>query len=243
MSQFASQTSHTILGAELLDDYVVKTLERIAKQQQNRPSPLDRVILAISPYAAFGPANIGYTEEQLKQVFINAANKIADDVNSMIKASSKLDELFEKINLTLERVKRHGMIEIDHLPRTNVLSELWARVAHVDDYEKLKSHPSLLTDMAEYYENSSYVIKETNAALIHIGTELGAFRDGFIKPQSILKEQPLENIIALFKKAGQRLKVKQMELDWITRGGLPQPIAIWKTVTREVTLMKTQTLV
>ncbi len=241
VSSFTIETSYAILRTGDLDKYVVEALERIAERQRNPPSLLDRVLLAISPYAAFDPANAGYTEEEIKQIFITTADQIIDDVNSLIKSSSKLDKLFDDIRYTLEEISRNAVAEIGHLPRVNVLSELWARVVHPKEYRDLKSHQSLLTTMAQYYEISSHVVKETKAALIHVGTELSELRKGFGQSRLKLKDQPLESIIPLFWQVGERLEAEHKDFERIKKGGLSRTIDIWTTVTSEATVMKTST--
>ena len=99
-----------------------------------------------------------------------------------------------------------------------VLGALWTRLARPDDYEEHKSHTSLLTDMTEFYEKSSYVMQETIAALNHVEAELSEFRDDFATPGLILKDNPLEVIIALLRKSGQRLEAGKTKLERIEEG-------------------------
>ena len=225
-----------------MDEYAVKALEGIVERQRNLPALLDRVILVISPFAAFGPANAGYTEEQVKQVFITTANEIADEVSLLLKGTFDLNLDFGLIQETLDRIYRLAMNETGDLPRMDILGELWARLAHADDYEELRSHQSLLTDMTQIYESSLYMVKETTAALNRIEAECGEFRNDFAKSRLILKGHPLEGIIALFRKAGQRLEAGHKEFQRIENGERPRTkIEIRKTVTKGATLVTTGT--
>lgn len=228
----------------MLDEIAAKLIERIAEQRRHRPSLLDRALLAISPHAAFDPANLDYTDEQVSKILIHTAHDIGDAVSCMLKKAAKLDELFKDIRDILTDIKKNSMSEINHLPQMNVLNELWTRLAHVKMYGNFKSHQSLLADLAQYYHNSSYMIRETRTNLIFVEMELKEFKDSIIKrhrTQPILKEQPLENIIPLFRKAGLLLGFKKGELQRIRKGARPPPIEIPIPVIREATVIKPQT--
>ena len=62
-------------------------------------------------------------------------------------------------------------------------------------------------------------MEKTVAALNHIEAELSEFRDDYATPGLILKEHPLEAIIALPRKSGQRLQPSKQKLEFIEEGG------------------------
>lgn len=227
----------------IFDNDAVKVLNRIAERQRKLSALPRQILLAISPFAAFGPANAGYTEAQVKKIFITTLSQIIDEVRSLIKSSVDLDHQFDEIQSNLDQINKLAVNEIGNLPRWDVLSELWARLAYANEYEEYKSHQSLLSDLAWFYENSSRMIKETMIALNRIEAELNeSGREYFGKPRLILSDHPLESIIALFRKAGQRLEAKHREFRRTKDRGRPQTkFETRKTVTRGVTLMTTRT--
>lgn len=104
----------------------------------------------------------------------------------------------------------------------DILGALWTRLARPNDYKEHKSHTSLLTDMTAFYKKSAHVMQETTAALNHVEAELSEFRDDFATPGLILKDHPLEVIIALLRNSGQRLESGKMKLEQIEEGQRPQ---------------------
>ena len=234
MSRFTAKVGKSIDAVKTFDDYAVKTLEDIAEREQNPLSLPNRALSALSPVAAF--TSTQHSEAEVKDVFIRTATKISGEVKILIDYSFNLAHGLDLIQETLDRVKELTIDEGNELPRKDVLGALWERLAHSDDYEQHRSHSALLTEMTEFYESSSSVMKETTAALNRIEAELGGFRDDFAAPGLILKDDPLEVIIALFRKSGQRLEAGKMKLEYIEQGERPQRYDISKEGPRTVTL-------
>ena len=151
----------------------------------------------------------------MKHLLIYTADKISNKVRVLIEDSYQLDHSLEKIQSTLDGMKELVAAELGDLPRTHILKALWNHLARSDDYEQLKSHTTLLEDMTEFYKRSSSVMKETVAALNHIEAELSEFRDDYTTPVLILINDPLEVIIELLKKSGQRLETGWQKLESI----------------------------
>ena len=172
----------------------------------------------------------------MKDVFVRTATKISGRVKLLIDDSYNLAHDLDLIQETLDRLKELTIDEGDDLPRKDVLGTLWGRLARSDDYEQYESHSALLSEMTEFYEGSSFVMKETTAALNHIDAELGEFRDDFAAPGLILKDDPLEVIIALLRKSGQRLEAGKIKLEHVEQGERPRRDDIPKEGPRKVTL-------
>lgn len=175
----------------------------------------------LNPLAAFNPSVADQSEGRVKHLFIDTANRISDKVKVLIDDSFDLGHGLDVIQETLDRIKELALDEIGDLPRADILRELWDRLARPDDYEEEKSHTTLLTDMTDFYSRSSFVMKETVAALNRIEAELSEFRDDYATPGLILKDYPLEVIIELLRKSGQRLEVGKQKLEFIEEGSRP----------------------
>lgn len=65
-------------------------------------------------------------------------------------------------------------------------------------------------------------MEETVAALNRIEAELGEFRDDYATPGLILKDHPLEVIVELLRKSGQRLETGKQKLEFIEEGARPR---------------------
>jgi hypothetical protein len=219
LSRFTAKVGKSIDTVHTFDEYAVKALESIAEWQRNPPALVRRAISAISPFAAFALANADSSEEQVKHLFIITAARISDKVKLLIDDSFDLTHKLDTIQETLDQIKELSINEIGDLPRMDVLGALWTRLACADDYEQHKSHTSLLTDMTDFYESSSSVMKETTEALNRVEAELSEFRDDFATPGLILKDHPLEVAIALLRKSGQRLEARKRKLEHIEEGG------------------------
>ena len=236
MSRFTAKVGKSIDTVKIFDDYAVKILEGIAEQEKNPPTLPNRALSALSalsPFAAF--TDTKHSEAEVKDVFVRTAAKISGGVKLLIDESFNLAHDLDLIQETLDRLKELTIEEGDDLPRKDVLGALWERLARPDDYEQHRSHSVLLTEMTEFYESSSFVMKETTAALNHIEAELGEFRDDFATPWLILKDDPLEVIIALLRKSGQRLEAGKMKLEHVEQGERPQRDDIPKAGPRTVT--------
>lgn len=191
----------------------------------------------MSPFAAFGPPDSAHSEEQVKHLFISTADRISNKVKLLVDDSFDLGHSLDAIQETLDRIKELALDEIGDLPRLDVLGALWTRLAHADDYNQHQSHSSLLTDMTDFYESSSYIMEETVAALNRVEAELSEFRDDFATPGLILKDHPLEVIVALLRKSGQRLEAGKKKLESIEEGAArPQKYDNSKTSTRIVSI-------
>ena len=92
--------------------------------------------------------------------------------------------------------------------------------------------------MTAFYENSANVMKETTAALNHVEAELSEFRDDFATPGLILKDHPLEVIIAMLRNSGQRLEAGKLRLELIEEGDRPQKTGIQKASTNTVAVTR-----
>ena len=218
----------------IFDDYAVKSLENIAEREQNPPSLGTRALSALSPFAPF--RNTKPSETEVKDVFLRTATKSSGRVKLLIDDSFDLAHDLDLIQETLDRLEELTIDEGGDLPRQDVLGALWERLAHPDDYEQHQSPSSLLKHMTEFYDSSSFVMKETTAALNQIEAELGEFRDDFAAPALVLRDDPLEVIIALLRKSGQRLEAGKMKLERVEQGGRPQRDDIPKEGPRTVIL-------
>ena len=219
---------------KIFDDYAVKTLENIAEREQNPPSLPSRALSALNPIAAF--TNTKHSEAEVKDVFVRTAAKISGGVKLLIDDSFNLAHDLDLIQETLDLLKELTIDEGEDLPRKDVLGALWERLARPDDYEEYRSHSALLTEMTEFYKSSSFVMEETTAALNHIEAELEEFRDDYASPGLILKDDPLEVIIALLRNSGQRLEAGKMKLEQVEQGERPRRDDIPKEGPRRVTV-------
>ena len=181
-----------------------------------------RMLSAISPLGAFGLSNAGHKEDKVKNLCVTTATRISDRAKILLEVSHDLNYGLNSIQEILDRIKELAVDEIGDLPRMDVLSELWTRLARKDDHEQLKSHTALLKDMTDFYQRSSYVMRETTGALLRVEAELNEFRDDFATPVLILKDHPLEVIISLLRNSGQRLEAGRKRLESIAEGGRPQ---------------------
>jgi hypothetical protein len=236
LSRFTAKVGKSIDTVQTFDEFAVKALEGIVERQRNHPTLPGQIMLALSPFAAFDLAkNSDYTDEQVKHLFITTAARISDKVKLLIDDSFNLAHHLDIIQETLDRIKELAVDEIGDIPQMDVLAALWTRLARADDYEQHKSHTSLLTDMTEFYESCSNVVKETIAALNRVEAELSEFRDDFATPGLIMKDYPLEVIIALLRSSGQRLEAGKRKLENIEEGARPQRNDIRKASTKTVT--------
>ena len=196
---------------QTFDEYAVKALEDITERLRN-PSGLPDLISAILSIAGFGHANVAPTKEQITRLFITTATKIGSKVDSLIGASLDLEQKLFVIQEKLDLINGLVIDEIGDLPRMNTLGALWSRLAHPGDYEGLKSHSSLLMNITRLYTNSSSLLKATTAALNCVEAELKESREDLTAPGWSLLDQPLEVIITLLRKSGQRLEAGKRKL-------------------------------
>ena len=190
---------------------------------------------ATNPLAILDLAYPNHSEKQVKHLFVSTATQISVKVRTLIDDSFELGHSFESIQGALDRIRELVVDEIGDLPLRDVLAALWARLARRDDYEEYQSHTSLLTDLTNFYESSSNVMLETNAALNRVEAELTEFRDDFATPGLILRDYPLEVIIDLLKKSGRRLESGRRQLENIEEGERPPRISSQKPSTRTAT--------
>ena len=195
---------------------------------------LGQVLLGLSPFAAFTPSGLDQSEERVKHLFIHTADSISNKVQVLIEESFELGHNLDAIQETLDRIKELTIDEIGDLPRANILNALWIHLARPDDHEQQKSHTNLLADMGEFYKRSSFVVEETVAALNRIEAEMGEFRDDYATPGLILKDHPLEVIVELLRKSGQRLEAGKQQLEFIEGGARVQRDENTRTSTRIV---------
>ena len=175
----------------------------------------------ISPFAASSLRNTDYNEEQVRHFLINTADRIGGKVKLLLDDSFNPAHNLDVIQETLDRIKELAIDEIGDLPRMEALCALWIRLAPTDDYEQYKPHASLLIDMTECYERSSYMMNETIAALNQVEAELSEFRDEPATSRLVLKDYPLEVIISLLRESGQGLEAGKRKLEHIEDGGRP----------------------
>ena len=207
----------------------------MAERQKTPPTLPGQIISAISPFAAFSLATAADTEKQVKDLFLFNAIKIRDKVKLLLDDSFDLGHNLDIIQETLDRIKELAIDEVGDLPPMDVLKALWTRLARADDYEDYKLHTLLLTDMTQFYESASNVMKETTSALNRVEAELEELRDDFATPGLTLKDHPLEVIIALLRNSGQRLEAGKKKLEHIEEGDQPQRNKVQKEGTRTVT--------
>ena len=206
----------------------------MAERQKTPPTLPDKILSAISPFSAFSLGKADDTEEQVKYLFLVNAVKISDRVKLLLDDSFELGHSLDNIQETLDRLKELAIDEVGDLPSMDVLTALWTRLAHADDYEEYESHTSLLTDMTQFYESASSVMKETTSGLNRVEAELEEFRDDFATPGLTLKNHPLEVIIALLRNSGERLEAGKRKLEHIEEGDRPQRNEGQKKDTRTV---------
>ena len=188
----------------------------------------------MNPLAAF--ADTKHSEAEVKDVFVRTATKIGGGVKLLLDDSFTLAHDLDLIQETLDQLQELTIDEGDDLPRKDVLGALWERLARPDDYEQYRSHSDLLAEMTDFYKSSSYVMKETTTALNRIEAELGEFRDDFAASGLVLRDDPLEVVIALLRKSGQRLEAGKMKLEHVEQGERPRRDDIPKEGPRTVTL-------
>ena len=193
------------------NDYAIRALERIAELERSPPTLPSRILSAMSPFAAFD------SEEQVKDLFFSTADRISNKLKLLIDDSFDLGHSLDAVQETLNRIKELALDEIADLPRLDLLSALWTRFAHADDYNQQQAHSSLLTDMTDFFESPSYIIEETVATLEPVEAELSEFRENFAIPGLVLKDHPLEIIVALLR-LWSALRTRQEEAR-INRGG------------------------
>lgn len=213
----------------------MKSLEGIAERQRNPPGLPDRIISAISPFAAFGPTN----EEQLKQLFMTTATRISNVINLLLEDSFQLDYNLNVIHETLKRIAQLAKVDDSgNISTLDGLSYLWARLARPDDYEKYKSHSSLLKDMTRFYESSSHVVHESIAELQNIDAQLMLSRKDYDDPALLLSDEPLEVIIAKVRKSAKKLEAGKKRLERVAGGERPQRDTIRKPIVTATVLVR-----
>jgi hypothetical protein len=178
----------------------------------------NRIWTAITPFGAFDLMGLGQTEEQVKQLFIHTATSISNKVRALLDDSFEQSHNLDNIMETLDRIKELCHDELGDLPTMNVLGALWASLVSPDEYETFKSHTTLLQDLFEFYTGASTVVEQTTGALNRIEAELNEFRDEYAMPGLILKDYPIEVIIELLRKAGQRLEDGGKALEFLEGG-------------------------
>ncbi|KAF2238265.1 hypothetical protein EV356DRAFT_507360 [Viridothelium virens] len=235
LSRFTARVGKSIDAVSTFDNYAVKRLEDIAEERRTPSTISTRAMAYINPFAVLDFANPNHSEEQVKRIFISTAAKISDKVKTLLDDSFELNHDFDEIQETLDRIRELVSDEIGDLPRMNVLAALWARLARPDDYEKHKSHTSLLTHLANFYESSSEVMQETTVALNRVEAELTEFRDDFATPGLTLQDYPLEVSIELLRKSGQRLESGRTRLEDIEEGKRPLRVDSQMASTRTLT--------
>ena len=204
------------------DNYAVKTLEKIDSRQRTQLALPWRALSAIRPLAALDLARQTPTEGELKHLFITTATRISGKVKILIDNSFELGHDIDKIQEVLDRIKELAVDEIGDLPREDVLGALWAQLTRPDDHELLRSHKRLLTDISDFYQSSSSVMRETTGALNRVEAELEEFREDFATAGLLPNEYPLEVIMALFKKSAERLEAGRKGLEFVEARDRPQ---------------------
>jgi hypothetical protein len=151
LSRFTPKAGKSIDTVKTFDKYAVKALEGMAERQRNHPALSGQIISALSPFAALNLAKIAdHAEEQGKHLCITTAARISDKIKLLIDRSSDLAQNLDFIQETPDRIKELAVDEIGDLPQMDVLGALWTHLAGADDYERYKSHTSLLTDIAKF---------------------------------------------------------------------------------------------
>jgi hypothetical protein len=194
------------------DNYAARTLQDIAEHRNRSLTLSHRILSAISPFGAWGLLNVGHTEDEVKHVFRVTATKISQQVERLLEDAFEQFHNLDNINVVLDRIKELCQEELGDIPATNVLGALWDILARPDDWERYKSHRTLLEDITKFYKSASYVVEHTTAALNRMEAELEEFRDDFAMPGLILKDYPLEVIIEMLRKAGQRIEAGELKL-------------------------------
>ncbi|KAL9097932.1 MAG: hypothetical protein Q9165_000258 [Trypethelium subeluteriae] len=235
LSRFTARVGKSIDAVSTFDNYAVKRLEDIAEERRTPSTISMRAMAYINPLAVLNFAGPNHSEEQVKRIFISTAAKISGKVKTLLDDSFELNHNFDQIQETLDRIRELVSDEFGDLPRMNVLGALWARLARPDDYEKHKSHTSLLTHLANFYESSSEVMQETTATLNRVEAELTEFRDDFATPGLTLQDYPLEVSIELLRKSGQRLESGRRRLEDIEEGKRPLRVDSQTAGTRTLT--------
>ena len=197
MSRFTAKVSKSTDTVHTLDGYAIRELETIAEGARNPPPLTRQMISLLNPFAVFQRSSRDQTEVGVKRTLIFTAEKISNKVQMLIDDSFELGHGLDTIQETLDRIKELTLDELGDLPRASILAALYNRVTHSDDYRQEQSHTTLLDDMTEFYNRSSFVMEETVAALNRIEAELTKFRDDYVTPGLILKDYPLEVIVEL----------------------------------------------
>ena len=220
LSEFTANVGSSIDTVRVFDNYAVKELEGIAKREQIPRILLERAVTAISPLAAFEKPK--RTEAEVKDILLRTAAKISTRVTSLIDESFTIIQNLMHIEKTLILIQQLTTEETKGFPRLNALADLWERLAHPDDYEQYQSHATLLTEMTDFYGNSSLVVEKTRAALNHVQAELKTFRKTYATAGLNFKDEPLDMIVSLLRESGRRLEPGNVRLQHFEQGGRPQ---------------------
>ena len=237
LSRFTVRIRKSTDAVVTFDNHAAKRLENIIDRQRMSPKISARVISLINPLAVLRLTDPNDSEELVKRVFTSTATQISGKVKSLTKDSIELIRSFDSIQGTLDRIKELVVEHIGDLPRNNVLSALWIRLARSDDHEAHKSHGILLTDMISFYKDSAEVMREITAALLRVETEMTGFRDEYATP-TLIQDRPLEVMVDLFKRAGQGLDVKSMQLESVEAGERRLGVNTQKAETRTITTIR-----
>ena len=159
------------------------------------------------------------TEEQLKEVFLVATSQIAGRLPPCITDAWELHGLFQKIQMSLERIQELAIDEMGDLPQMAVLSSLWNQVARADEYAEHKSHKQLLQDLTGFYRSLGQRTVDTISTLKRITAELKELRDEYASARLVLRDFSLKVIMSTLRKATERLEAGRRALDRIEDGG------------------------
>lgn len=215
LSRFTAKVSKSVDAVITIDEHVARKLE-VAVDVQTQPRSLPGAIVKmLNPVSAFRVSTNGFSDEELKEIFLKSTSRIATEIHPLIAEAFELRELLDVIQTNLDRIQELTHDELGDLPRKEVLALLWSQLARADEYAQYKNHKQLLGDLTKFYQDAGEVMKVTGYALDRSEVELETFRDEFSAPSLVMREDPLEVIIARLRSSTKRLEAGRRVMDGV----------------------------
>ena len=155
MSDFTAKVYKATDVIISVDEYTLDKLDAIEGQRNHTPSLASSALSLLNPLSAFLPRKTTLTESLMKQLFLNEAALVAKRITPVLGDAIDLNELFEQIKVTLDRLQELEVGERDDILELNVLLALWQQVAQPGAHAENLSHQTLLGRKAREREKVS----------------------------------------------------------------------------------------
>ena len=183
------------------------------------PNALSRLqhvaYITFNPISAFMSTENALKEQDLREVLLAAASRIAVGLEPRITEAHNLYDLFKMIQAKLDRISALTHSEKNDRPNMGTLASLWSQLARANEYAEYKSHAELLENLDVFYKSMGQEIGDVLSALKRISSELKQFREGFASAPLALRDDSLKVIMRTLRQAGQRLEAGKRKLEGI----------------------------